>query len=171
MISRRDATPAETPRIRRATRTDLASVWRLLEDWKPGRHLTANDFISSRGSRGNFLLALWGDEPAGVLEGHHQWTNWELLSDWQHLGGAERGSYLISLYVAPQFRSRGIGSGLVAAFIEEAIDAGSPLVLTIPDEDPNQRDARREFFAQRGFAPIGVTMPQPTWIWGRNLSG
>lgn len=155
--------------ITSATRTERAAVWTLLEAWKPGRHSSAATFVNSGDQRSAFLLARLAGEPVGVLEGHHDWGNWQLLADWCHLADADRGSYLISLYVDPRCRSHGVGSELVNAFIGQSIEAGSPVVVTIPDEDSDHRDARLRFFVRRGFGPIPVTVPQPTWIWGRTL--
>ncbi|KRD43752.1 hypothetical protein ASE38_05970 [Cellulomonas sp. Root930] len=149
---------------------DFSDVRALLEMWKPGQRVTPRRPADLATGRSLFLLArLSNGAPVGLVEGHHDWTNWELLADWGHLTDADRGSYLLSLFVDPSVRSDQVGTALVDAFVAEAVGAGSPLVVVIPDAEPFSYERRLSFFRRCDFIPLAVTVPQPTWIWGRPL--
>lgn len=153
-----------------ASAAEFSDVRALLEKWKPGERFTPRGADELASAHAHFLIArLANGVPVGLIEGHHDWTNWELLVDWGHLTDADPGSYLLSIFVDPSFQSRGVGTALVDAFVAEATLAGRPLVVVIPDEEPDGYEARRRFFHRCGFGPLAVTVQQPTWLWGRAL--
>ncbi|SDL33821.1 Acetyltransferase (GNAT) family protein [Nocardioides sp. YR527] len=108
----------------------------LLGEWKPEMDL------STSGDRHLYLIARIDDEPVAVLEGTHDYTGWQHLEDYHHLGEEDLGSYISSLYVKPSHRRRGIADALLDWFIDDARRQGSIAVVAWPDEDDLGRDAR-----------------------------
>ena len=115
----------------------------LLREWKGKSH---------GGLRYRYLLARVDGDAVGVLEGHHEWANWHLLEDWQHLlGTPARGSYLRSLFVRPAHRRHGLGGLLLERFVLDARERGRAVVVAWPDEAGVGRDDRLRFFRHHGF--------------------
>ncbi len=143
---------------------DTAIVADLLSRWKTD----VSSFV--RSSRMVHFVAWLEGVPVGVLSGHHDWGNWGLFEEYQHLPERESGSYVAAIYVDPDVRSQGIGTALLRAFTADAEAAGSPLVITWPDEHEAGREVRVGFFARNGFAflayPNGSREP---WLMGRPL--
>lgn len=108
----------------------------LLQEWKPWLD------ASKSGDRYLYLVARLDDEPAGVLEGHHDYGNWDDLRDYRHLGEEHLGSYISSLYVRPTHRGRGAADALLDCFIDDARSRGSVAVVAFPEEDDLGRQAR-----------------------------
>lgn len=140
-------------------------VLELLSRWKPA---------SARAFVGNFRseqLVAWSQAgPVGVLVGTHDFGNWDILEDYQHLGDADRGSYVQAMWVDPQRRGQGVGSALLETFVAQAAGIGSRVVVTFPDEEDRGRIERVRFFERNGFGfldyPCGVREP---WLMGLAL--
>ncbi|MFE6649294.1 GNAT family N-acetyltransferase [Nocardioides sp. NPDC057772] len=107
----------------------------LLQEWKPGKK-------ASTTGRFLYLIARIGTEPAGVLEGHHDYGSWSDLKDYCHLGENDLGSYISSLYVRPAHRRQGVADALLDWFIEDARQERSVAVVAHPDEEGRGRGAR-----------------------------
>lgn len=149
-----------------ASEDDRDTVAELLREWKPQRSRFA---VETRWlhSRARFLLATSSSGDAlGLLEGHHDYGNWSDLTDWQHLPADAAGSYLVSLYVRPSARRTGVAHELIAVFKAEAVELGSSLVVVVPDEDVEEREARIGLFEDEGFQWLHVESPIPSWIMG-----
>lgn len=143
---------------------DDYSVNSLLGEWK--ERLRGSD-------RYLYFLARLDGEPVGVLEGHHDWANWGLLEEWQHLESSPnaRASYVSSLFVRESARRRGVGGALLDRFIADAQEQGRALVVAWPDEDEEGRLARLKLNESRGFVfapyPGGVREP---WLMTLSLT-
>lgn len=117
----------------------------LLAHWKPAW----TDNTASPHHR--YLVARVAGEAIGVLEGTHDFSNWDQFEDYQHLDESVTGSYITAMYVAPASRRRGAGGALLDRFIADAQAHGSVAVVLVPDEDAIGRAARLELNRSRGF--------------------
>ncbi|GAA0972837.1 GNAT family N-acetyltransferase [Nocardiopsis tropica] len=73
--------------------------------------------------------------------------------------------YVLSLVVDAEWRQRGVGTGLLDAFVEEARTAGCRWVFLFPDEGEGV-EARVAFFRTAGFE--AVDDPDEEWpVMGR----
>ena len=137
--------------VRRADRDDFDDVRALLDLWKHGQRSTPRSWVELEAS-GQFLLARDpSGAPVGLFEGHHHFSNWDIVQDWKHLGEDPCGSYGISLFVMPRSRRTGVGSALLRQFIADAESAGSRLIVILPDEAQDGLRARLRFFRHHGF--------------------
>lgn len=128
-----------------ATSWDAPEAKALLAEWKP----SWTDHTSS--ARYRYLLARVAGEAVGVLEGTHDFSNWDQLEDYQHLDESVTGSYVTAMYVAPAARCRGVGGALLDRFITDAWDHRSVAVVVWPDEDAEGRPARLALNRSRGL--------------------
>ncbi|MEU4454759.1 GNAT family N-acetyltransferase [Nocardioides sp. NPDC023903] len=103
----------------------------LLQEWKPWLDASKTD-------RYVYLIARIGTDPVGVLEGHHDYGNWDDLEDYRHLGEESLGSYITSLYVRPAHRRRGAADALLDWFIDDARRQGSVAVVAFPEEEEEE---------------------------------
>jgi GNAT superfamily N-acetyltransferase len=142
---------------------DDVTVDALLGEWK-GKDRGGDRYL--------YLVARSGDTAVGVLEGHHDWANWRLLEDWQHLSRetTARGSYVSSIYVVPDARGQGVGAALMNQFERSARDSQRPVMIAWPDEDEEGRAERLSFFVNQGFGfarfPGGAREP---WLMAKAL--
>lgn len=132
----------------------------LLHEWKPEKD------PSTSSDAHLYLIARIGDEPVGVIEGHHDFGSWQDLADYHHLGEEGLGSYISSLYVKPSHRRRGAADALLEWFIDDARRQGSIAVVAWPDEvDVLGRDARVAMNRKHGleFARVHEDFQEP-WL-------
>lgn len=136
----------------------------LLQEWDPGLDTSTSD------ERYVYLIARIGGEPAGILEGHHDYGNWIHLQDFDQLGEEDLGSYISSLYVKPAHRRQGVADALLERFIDEARSRGSVAVVAFPDEDDVGREARVALNRKHGleFALPHKELGEP-WLMIRPL--
>lgn len=139
------------------------AVQALFEEWKPLEWGGTKSY-----GRYLYFAARVDGELVGALEGHHDYGNWDVLEDYQHLGDDQRGSYVSALYVRPTRRRRGVAGALLDAFIADAQTHETPVIVAWPDEDRDGREARIALNRSRGFEfaryPEGVREP---WLMTR----
>lgn len=146
--------------IRRATPADLAAVTALVYDLAEYEKSRAECTVTEE----QLAVALFGANPAlfghvveddGVVVGTALW--FRNFSTWDGVHGI----YLEDLYVRPEFRGRGHGTGLLAALARECVDHGySRLVWSVL----NWNTPSIEFYDSLG------ARPQDEWT-GYRLSG
>jgi N-acetylglutamate synthase-like GNAT family acetyltransferase len=61
--------------------------------------------------------------------------------------------YVQTVVVDPGWRRRGVGSGLLGAFVKHARSAGARWVFAVPDEDDGV-EARVAWLTSAGFSPV-----------------
>jgi GNAT superfamily N-acetyltransferase len=96
---------------------------------------------------GNWVLALHDDEPIGVAAG---------ISE-QNRPNSER--HLVAMWVAPEWRGRGVAADLVEA-VQGWSEAQGASTLTLWVAANNGR--ARRFYERMGFRPTGDRQPLPS---------
>jgi GNAT superfamily N-acetyltransferase len=145
--------------------TDTELVSNLLSRWKSD----TRSFV--RSNRMTHLVAWIEEQPVGVLVGTHDFANWDILDQYQHLTEYDRGSYVAAMFVDPRSRAQGVGGELLDAFVAEAEARRSPVVIAWPDEDEEGRDGRVRFFRSHGFDFLDYPgRNREPWLMGRALA-
>jgi ribosomal protein S18 acetylase RimI-like enzyme len=105
----------------------------------------SRDFLTERLERREsvVLAAFEGSTPAGFLQLYPLFSSWYCKRQW----------FLSDLYVAPEFRTRGIGTLLVRSCIDFAKQTEARAILVeLPHSEPHLVD----FYGKLGFAKDAV---------------
>ena len=119
----------------------------------------------------SYWLARDGGLPVGVLAGHHQFSNWDLISDPHDPG--ECASWLAEIFVEEPRRNEGVGSALVRAFLDDAKRTPNRSVLVLPSEADDDYQRRVGFFSRHGFRWTMVAddyLPRKPWLMIHDLA-
>ncbi|MEU0236623.1 GNAT family N-acetyltransferase [Nocardiopsis sp. NPDC006198] len=149
--------------IRRALPGDGAGIARLIVRAAP--HFEVKGYPDGEWPEGMVVLvAVDGDTVVGWIEG---------ILDGAYTGpGAPvppPHGYVLALVVDAEWRRRGVGTGLLDAFVAVAGRSGTRWVFLKPEEGEHVEE-RVAFFEQAGFAPV----PDPDGTWppmGRRTRG
>lgn len=142
--------PPPQPEIRPAAARDADALAPLFDDYR--RFFTHADdmetsrrFLRERLERGEsvVLAAFEGTVPAGFAQLYPLFSSWYARRQW----------FLSDLYVAPEFRTRGIGKRLVAACGEFAARDGARAILV---ELPYSQPHLSAFYGALGFEKDAV---------------
>jgi GNAT superfamily N-acetyltransferase len=131
----------------------------LHREWKPGT-LARIDSISR--AQWSLICADAHAQDVGLLGWHHDFGNWRDFPASCGLRASDRGSYVVGLYIRPQWRSRGIGEQVIQWLATAAQEVGSPLLVAMPDTtDEEGLDPRVWFFEKCGLTWV---VPDEPWL-------
>ncbi|HKU81585.1 MAG TPA: GNAT family N-acetyltransferase [Candidatus Tumulicola sp.] len=142
--------PPSQPEVRRATVRDAGALAPLFDDYRRfftqrGDLETSLRFLRERLERGESVVpaAFVDGAPAGFAQLYPLFSSWYARRQW----------FLSDLYVAPEFRTRGIGKRLVAACAEFARGDGARAILV---ELPYSQPHLTAFYGALGFEKDAV---------------
>lgn len=152
------------PEVRRATVADAADVAELLHDFNT-EFATPSPGVTALADRLRELLA--GPETVALLAGRPP-VAVALVTFRPNVWCSGPVALLDELYVVPHLRDQGIGTDVLARFVQECRDRGCGRLEINVDE--GDTDTRR-FYERHGFSPIDPDAGELALCYSMELDG